>query len=52
MAHATARARLDALEGSAAANVALNSGETQRSVGCRRFLPATGAIIEADCDDK
>jgi len=49
-AHKTARARLDALGAGASANVALNNGSTP-SVGCKRFLPATGTIITADCDE-
>jgi tetratricopeptide (TPR) repeat protein len=51
-AHETARARLDALEGAVGPSVALNNEGKARSDSCRHFLPATGMIIEADCDDK
>jgi tetratricopeptide (TPR) repeat protein len=51
-AHVTARERLDALKGAGGPSVALNADGKARSGSCRRFLPATGMIIEADCDDR
>jgi tetratricopeptide (TPR) repeat protein len=47
VAQRTARERLDALGGVSGADVALN--ERSSSLGCKRFLPATGTIISADC---
>jgi hypothetical protein len=47
VAQRTARERLDALGGVSGADVALN--ERSSNLGCKRFLPATGTIISADC---
>lgn len=49
-AHKTARRRLSALSGGGKADVALNNDRT-REVGCKRFLPTTGTVISADCDE-
>jgi tetratricopeptide (TPR) repeat protein len=50
----TARERLQALGGTVAgtdsADIALV--QPSKEVGCKRFLPATGTIISANCDDK
>lgn len=45
----TARERLDALGGADVADVALH--ERSSNLGCKRFLPATGTIISADCGE-
>ena len=45
----TARARLSALASGKSANVAL--AQPAREVGCKRFLPATGTIISANCNE-
>lgn len=44
-----ARAGLKALEGGDSPDVALN--DSARKVNCKRFLPATGTIITADCGE-
>ncbi len=43
----TAQARLKALKGNDSPDVALN--QKRPEVGCKRFLPATGTIINMDC---
>ena len=43
----TAHDRLEALKGGETPDVALNQRNLE--VGCKRFLPATGTIINADC---
>lgn len=48
LARKVADARLKAL-GASAADVALNQRKPE-PVGCKRFLPATGTIINMDCD--
>ena len=62
LAQKTARERIAALGDVAAASVASNqeapastqetpaSNQEAPALGCKRFLPATGAIISADCD--
>ena len=45
----TARERLSALGKGESANVAL--AQPAREVGCKRFLPATGTIISANCNE-
>lgn len=46
----TARARLTTLESGKRPDVALN--DNAHKVGCKRFLPATGTIISADCSEE
>jgi tetratricopeptide (TPR) repeat protein len=54
-ARAISRDRLKALGGAASPDVALVEPEpgrdSGRKVGCKRFLPTTGTIIEASCGE-